>query len=111
MKIDGSGRTFRDFLRDYIDDIIRLVALAALCGALLSAHADSVIVYVVAAFLGALTFAMLMWTTYSVVEYGNERLPARPTIVISAAVFVFNSIAVGSVFYVAVMIVSNALRP
>jgi hypothetical protein len=63
------------FLRDFVDDVVRLVTLAAFFGAALSGKLNDRATIAAIFVLGALAFIMLIVTSASVLEYAGEHVP------------------------------------
>jgi hypothetical protein len=94
-----------------VDDIVRLVTLAALLGALLAAPDHSKIWYAVVVFLGLLIAAMLAATTFAILAYVDEIAKGRPSLPLAMAALALHLVAGMCVIFIALFAVTKLLRP
>ena len=107
--------TFREFLREYVDDLVRLVTLAALCavvGSGVKDHLGGGVWYVIPAFVGLLTVLLFLSNLFTVGNYIFERYakPNPQSIVLFLLVLSINVAAMYSTFFVVLTVVLEAAK-
>jgi hypothetical protein len=106
---NNNPHLFREFVRDYVDDVVRIVTLGALGGALYG-HRESLLAPAAALFLTVLTAAMLYTMSDTILEYADKRF-ARLGTALRFAIAGINLVVQGCVFFLLVAVVSEAVRP
>jgi hypothetical protein len=106
---DNKPRSLGRFLRDFVDDVVRLVTLAAFFGAALAGKLDDRATIAAVFVLGVLAFIMLMVTAASVLEYASEHVP-KPGLLFGAFILGVSLLVSVGIFFVAMTAVLTALK-
>jgi hypothetical protein len=88
------------FVRDFVDDVVRLVTLAAFFGAALAGKLDGRATVAAVFVLGAPAFVMLIVTAASVLEYASEHVP-KPSLLFGVFILGVSLLVSAGIFFVA----------